>query len=97
MESEPIQMDFPNNTAVSTDVLLPNNGKALTLPDASQNTDAGLIVIKSLQGKTISTIYYRKDINISHLPDGTYQLYTLNQQNESHRLGFFFIKRKKTD
>ena len=39
--------------------------------------------------------YRGKTLDVSRLPDGIYQLRSLGSKGNTHRLGFFSIKREK--
>ena len=66
--------------------------------------DARMVCIETVQGKLVTTLPYKgKEIrkgneifleaDISKIPDGFYQLRSLNRRGITHRLGFFMIKR----
>ena len=71
-------------------------GNTLQLPAKPSTLDAQYIVIETLQGSTLSVHPYSgSTLNISHLPDGVYQLRSLGKKGRNHRIGFFSVKRRK--
>jgi len=74
--------------------LLPNDGLSLDLPSQRGMLDADHVMICSLTGNLLHTSPYTRRISIAALPDGFYELRSLNQKGISHRLGFFIIKRE---
>ena len=74
-------------------VLLPNDGKTLTVPRLP--LDAQLLTISDMQGRVVYTCLNKPQINISHLPDGMYILKSLGKKNVTHRLGYFVIRKHK--
>jgi hypothetical protein len=74
-------------------VLLPNDGRYLK-PDMTDVSPSDVFIILTLQGTIIKTAPYAKGIDIRRLPEGIYQLKTLNKKGITHRMGFFTVKRK---
>ena len=74
--------------------LLPNDGLSLDLPSQRGMLDADHVMICSLTGNLLHTSPYTRRISIAALPDGFYELRSLNRKGISHRLGFFIIKRE---
>ena len=74
--------------------MLPCNGKVLTLPDKTVASDAEYIAIESAAGNIISIVPYSNGtINVGDNPEGFYVVRSLGRKGNSHRLGFFIIKR----
>ena len=76
------------------EAMLPCNGKVLTLPDKTVASDAEYIAIESAAGNIISIVPYSNGtINVGDNPEGFYVVRSLGRKGNSHRLGFFIIKR----
>ena len=88
-ESRPIYEDADNRKQSSS--LLANDGRSLQLP--TQSADADVLAICSLQGVIIYTCPYRQQVDLTPLPQGMYELRTLNKKGVMHRIGFFTIHR----
>ena len=85
---------------------LPNDGRTLVI-DAHELSNNDYFLIQSLQGNTIATrkayrskshrshanIDSQRTIDIAAIPDGTYQLRSVNKKGVAHRIAFFIIKR----
>ncbi|MBQ7514405.1 MAG: family 10 glycosylhydrolase [Prevotella sp.] len=71
-------------------VLLANDGKMLRL---TSTVDATYLVVKTLQGSAVRTYKNSQQIDISWLPEGMYELVSVNRKGTTHRLGFFCVKR----
>ena len=56
-------------------------------------SDAKLLQIATLQGLVVRTCLNEPQINISTLPEGIYQLRTVQKKGITHRLGFFVVRR----
>ena len=82
------------SAAVSTqNAFLPNDGKTLVV-DTHELSNKDYFLIQTLQGTTVaSRRAYRGHIDIADLPDGTYQLRSVNKKGVAHRIAFFIIKR----
>ncbi|MBQ8047486.1 MAG: family 10 glycosylhydrolase [Prevotella sp.] len=97
-ESKPAQshhFDAPKRTADIPQGLLNCDGSRLQLPRIDPQIDAPLVVIATMQGKPVKTI--RKSeatVDVKNLPEGIYQLRSLNRKGTTHRLGFFMIRRR---
>ena len=70
--------------------MLPNDGRKLKIDIPS---DAKLLQIATLQGLVVKTCLNEPQINISTLPEGIYQLRTVQKKGITHRLGFFVVRR----
>ena len=101
-ESKPLQSverEMPSrrrgmNIAASAD-LLKCDGKRLTLPEKPSTLDAGAVCIETMQGKLVTSLpYVGKFADVSKVPEGFYQLRSVNKKGVTHRLGFFMIKRR---
>lgn len=77
---------------VSATSMIPNDGSTLHVPSTG-SSDAELLAILTLQGNMVHTCMHRQQIDIKTLPDGIYELRTLNRKGIMHRIGFFTIKR----
>ena len=101
-ESKPLQSverEMPSggrgvNIAASAD-LLKCDGKRLTLPEKPSTLDAGAVCIETMQGKLVTSLpYVGKFADVSKVPEGFYQLRSVNKKGVTHRLGFFMVKRR---
>ena len=100
-ESKPLQSverEMPSGgrgvNAASAD-LLKCDGKRLTLPEKPSTLDAGAVCIETMQGKLVTSLpYVGKFADVSKVPEGFYQLRSVNKKGVTHRLGFFMIKRR---
>lgn len=71
------------------------DGRPIALPAKPSTLDARYIVIETLQGQQIAVRRYEgRLLDVSALPDGIYQLRSLGKKGNTHRLGFFSIRRK---
>ena len=94
-ESQPILSENP--TAGQSQIalrLMKHDGQTLQVPQRNL-FDADLIVVCDMQGRQVLTSINRPAISIFQLPDGMYQLKSLNRKGVQHRLGTFVIKRKQ--
>ena len=89
-ESAPASEPFSSQPVIGTSSLIANDGRTLKV---SQRVDADYLAILTMQGSIIHTCANRPQIDIRTLPNGTYELRTLNRKGIMHRLGFFIIKR----
>ena len=103
MESAPAVVDddryYDYDTAaapLTTDYfpLLPNDGRALTLPDKGYALTADYVTVETLQGTILMTAPYARNVSIARLPEGMYVLKSLGKKGVTHRLGFFTVRRK---
>ena len=92
-ESMPIRSKEETVPLIIVSKLLPNDGRLLSVPQRNL-FDADLLVVCDLQGRRVKTFINRPQIHISQLPEGMYQLKSLQKKGHTHRLGFFSIKRK---
>ncbi|MBR5633872.1 MAG: family 10 glycosylhydrolase [Prevotella sp.] len=99
-ESEPLQSHQPTQKFIHPvggnegDFLFACNGKTLQLPEKPATLDANTLAIETLQGTLVATRPWRgNQTDVSTLPEGFYQLRSLNRKGITHRLGFFQIKR----
>ena len=76
-----------------TDQLMVNNGYLLTIPEDKMLPEAEHLAVFSMQGNIIITKPFARSVNISDIPNGVYELCTLNRKGDTHRIGFFLIKR----
>ena len=90
-ESAPVCEPSANVPAFVASSLMPNNGRTLNV---SQRDDAEYLAVLTLQGNIVHTCANHPQIDIRNLPNGTYELRSLNHKGITHRLGFFIIKRK---
>lgn len=89
-ESAPVSEPFSSQPVIGTSSLIANDGRTLKV---SQRVDADYLAILTMQGSIMHTCANRPQIDIRTLPNGTYELRTLNRKGIMHRLGFFIIKR----
>ena len=89
-ESAPASEPFSSQPVIGTSSLIANDGRTLKV---SQRVDADYLAVLTLQGSIVHTCANRPQIDIRTLPNGTYELRTLNRKGIMHRLGFFIIKR----
>ncbi|MBR1548922.1 MAG: hypothetical protein IJ637_09395, partial [Prevotella sp.] len=73
--------------------IIPNDGRYLMYN--GRQTDDDCLVACSLQGTMVRSYSRQQRIDISLLPEGIYQLKSLNKKGVTHRLGFFIVKRKQ--
>ncbi|MCR5130380.1 MAG: family 10 glycosylhydrolase [Prevotella sp.] len=98
-ESEPLQSYQPQEGGFNVNAVLNHpgmlrcNGTKLQLPTKSETLDADMLTIETMQGRVVKTILYRgTSVDVSKLPEGMYQLRSLNRRGVTHRLGFFAVK-----
>jgi hypothetical protein len=78
---------------VSTHIVK-TNGKWLDMPTKQKTLDAEYVIVETIQGQKLKTLPYPdKQLDISQLPDGIYQLKSLGRKGITHRLAYFSIKR----
>ena len=72
---------------------LPNDGATLTFPHFDSSMDIPMVAIVTMQGKIVKSAPYQagRALNIATLPEGIYQLRSLNRRGNSHLLGYFII------
>ncbi|MBO6187324.1 MAG: family 10 glycosylhydrolase [Prevotella sp.] len=80
-------------SAERASAMLANDGKWL---DLTMTTDADYLAVSTLQGAIIHTCPNRPRISITAIPEGIYELKSLNRKGISHRLGFFIVRRGDT-
>ena len=70
--------------------LLEHDGQTLTLPDAEGSNTNRFVLIKTLAGTTIATLVINNGTTASMkgLPLGFYQVYTTDNRDNLHRIGF---------
>lgn len=100
-ESEPLQSHQPTAQSISPvgrnegGFLLACDGKTLQLPEKPSTLDANTLAIETLQGTLLATRLWRSnEVDVSTLPEGFYQLRSLNRKGVTHRLGFFKVERR---
>lgn len=91
-ESAPVSEPTSSQPVIGTSSLIANDGRSLKV---SQRVDADYLAVLTLQGSIVHTCANRPQIDIRTLPNGTYELRTLNRKGIMHRLGFFIIKRQQ--
>jgi hypothetical protein len=77
----------------ASDQLMTNNGYLLTIPEDKMLPEADHLAVLSMQGTIIATKSFARSVNISDIPNGVYELRTLNHKGVTHHIGFFLIKR----
>lgn len=80
--------------AQTSDQLMANNGYLLTIPEDKILPEAEHLAVFSMQGNIIITKPFARSVNISDIPNGIYELRTLNKKGDTHRIGFFVVKKK---
>lgn len=80
--------------AQTSDQLMANNGYLLTIPEDKILPEAEHLAVFSMQGNIIITKPFARSVNISNIPNGVYELRTLNKKGDTHRIGFFVVKKK---
>ncbi len=93
-ESAPVYETVVAKPLPSSSILIANDGKTLKLPDNRGVLDAQYVVVQTLQGTLVTTLPYTRQINISLIPEGIYELKSLNRKGITHRLGFFIKKNR---
>lgn len=94
-ESPATQLARPEKTAAATSQnILKCDGQRVELPAKSENMDADLITIETLQGNIVASRSYQgTTADVRSLPEGIYIVRSLNSKNVAHKLGIFEIKR----
>lgn len=91
IESACISKSTSKRTQDSQSSLLPNNGYQLSLPEGAPQAE--FLAVYSMQANIVVTMRYAPIINISDIPNGIYELRTLDEKGNTHRIGTFLIKR----
>lgn len=74
--------------------LLGCDGKRLQLPPQDSQLDAPMLTIVTLQGRIVKTLPKSgNSIDVSKIPEGVYQLRTLNRKGITHQIGYFIVRR----
>ena len=90
-ESSPTQSQNKEKTAESK--LIPNDGTQARLPEWALRND-GIIMLAGITGNLLRKLQQKGDsVDIKSVPNGFYQLRSLNRTGISHRLGYLMIKR----
>ena len=84
---------FIVDSSLSNSQLMANNGYLLTIPEDKILPEAEHLAVFSMQGNIIITKPFARSVNISDIPNGVYELRTLNRKGDTHHIGFFLIKR----
>lgn len=94
-ESPATQFARPEKAAAATSQnILKCDGQRVELPAKSENMDADLITIETLQGNIVASRSYQgTTADVRSLPEGIYIVRSLNSKNVAHKLGIFEIKR----
>ena len=72
--------------------LLEHDGQTLRLKNADGSNKNRFIIVKTLAGTTIAMLTINHDqASVKTLPDGFYQVYTADNRDNIHRLGFIKI------
>ena len=77
--------------------MLPCDGEKVRVPAAAALTDAGYLIVETLQGTTVAMLPYSRmagTADIRRVADGIYSLRSLSSKGISHRLGTFIVKRQ---
>ena len=95
LESQPAQLLINAGRLHTTQQIATTDGRPIRLPEKPITLDADYVVIESMQGQQLAVASYKQPLlDVSHLPDGIYQLRSLGRKARSHRIGFFIVKRK---
>ena len=90
-ESSPTQSQNKEKTAESK--LIPNDGTQARLPEWALRND-GIIMLAGITGNLLRKLQQKGDsVDIKSVPNGFYQLRSLNRTGISHCLGYLMIKR----
>ncbi len=89
-ESKAIQEKAVADNVILTSYMMPNDGRFLSF---DKTDDARQIQVLTLQGSIVKRYAPHSIIDISMLPEGIYQLRSINKKRITHRIGFFVIKR----
>ena len=61
------------------------------MPARPSNLDAQFIMIETMQGKSVSVQPYTRQISLTDIPRGIYQLRSLGRKGRNHRLGILYV------
>ena len=90
-ESSPTHTQNKEKTAESK--LIPNDGMLARLPEWALRND-GIIMLAGITGNLLRKLQQKGDsVDIKSVPNGFYQLRSLNRTGISHCLGYLMIKR----
>jgi len=93
-ESAAVQLPRGGGSSAGRPHLWQCSGNSVELPEKESVTDAGYILIESMQGVIITSRPYRgRHLDVAALPEGMYVLRSVNRKGVTHRLGFLRIKR----
>jgi hypothetical protein len=95
-ESPATQFARPEKAAAATgQKILKCDGQRVELPAKSENMDADLITIETLQGNIVASRSYQgTTADVRSLPEGIYIVRSLNSKGVAHKLGICQIKRR---
>jgi hypothetical protein len=93
MKGKGQRLMYEGQEAQTSDQLMANNGYLLTIPEDKILPEAEHLAVFSMQGNIIITKPFARSVNISDIPNGVYELRTLNRKGDTHHIGFFLIKR----
>ena len=96
-ESAPITSNNQSsivNYQLSATELLQTDGYTLHIPHFNEIPQANYFAIYSMQGNILNTKPFAADIYLSEIPNGVYELRTLNKKGDTHRVAFFLVKRE---
>ena len=77
-------------------VICKSNGSPITLPDNSTVLDADFVIVETMEGRSVGVYPYSRQLDVSALPEGMYQLRSLGRKGRTHRIGFFAIRKNST-
>ena len=86
----PAMQEPSASSDITPSSMIANDGHTLLIP---QTDDAPYLMIATLQGVTVRRMPRQRQIDISTLPEGVYQLKSLYKKGITHRLGFFTVRR----
>ena len=91
-ESEAVQSY--QNAVPNTKNNLKHDGKTLRLPKNGNILDADYITIETVQGNVVATSPCKNgSANIADIRNGIYIVRSLNKKGQTHRLGYFIVRR----
>ena len=91
-ESEAVQSY--QNAVPNTKNNLKHDGKTLRLPKNGNILDADYITIETVQGNVVATRPCKNgSANIADIRNGIYIVRSLNKKGQTHRLGYFIVRR----
>jgi len=98
LESLPAQLLLNAGPRYVVPIIAVTDGQPVRLPAKPSTLDADYVIVANMLGQQLAIgPYSSSPFDVSHLPDGVYQLYSLGKKKRSHRIGFFMIKRNREE